>query len=52
MNKKTTKKTSYTIKNLKKGKIYYLRVRAYKLDSMGKKVYGKYSKVIKVKIKK
>lgn len=50
--KKTTKKLTYTISKLKKGKTYYVRVRAYKLDSAGKKVYGKYSKVIKVKVKK
>lgn len=50
--KKTTKKTSYTIKKLKKGSVYYVRVRAYKTDSAGKKVYGKYSSVKKVKITK
>lgn len=50
--KKTTKKTTYTIKKLKKGKTYYVRVRAYKIDSTGKKVYGKYSAVKKVKVKK
>ena len=50
--KKTSTKTSYTISKLKKGKTYYVRVRAYKLDSAGKKVYSKYSKAIKVKVKK
>jgi hypothetical protein len=44
--------TSKTIKNLKKGKTYYVKVRAYAKDSKGKKVYGSYSKVKKVKIKK
>ena len=39
-------------KKLKKGKTYYVRVRAYKKDSTGRKVYGKYSKVMKVKITK
>ncbi len=48
---KTTKKTSITIKNLKKGKTYYVRVRAYKLDGK-KKVYGKWSSVKKIKVKK
>ena len=43
--KKNTAKTSYTISKLKKGKIYYVRIRAYKMDSMGKKVYGKYSSI-------
>lgn len=47
----TTKRTK-TIKKLKKGKTYYVRVRAYKKDSTGRKVYGKYSKVKKVKITK
>ena len=47
----TTKRTK-TIKKLKKGKTYYVRVRAYKKDSTGRKVYGKYSKVKKVEITK
>ena len=46
-----TKKTTYTIKKLKKKKTYYVRVRAYKADG-SKKVYGSFSKVKKVKIKK
>ena len=50
--KKNTAKTSYTISKLKKGKTYYVRIRAYKMDSTGKKVYGKYSSVKKVKISK
>lgn len=47
----TTSKTKYTIKKLKKKKTYYVRVRAYTVNN-GKKVYGKWSKVKKVKIKK
>lgn len=47
----TTKRTK-TIKKLKKGKTYYVRVRAYKKDSTGRKVYGKYSTVKKIKITK
>ncbi len=39
-----------TIKNLTKGKTYYVRIRAYKTID-GKKVYGAYSTVKKVKIK-
>ena len=50
--KKTSTKTSYTIKSLKKGKTYYVKVRAYKLDSTGKKIYSGYSKSVKVKITK
>lgn len=46
--KKTTKKTSYTIKKLKKGKRYYVRVRAY---NKGKKAYGDWSKKKSVKAK-
>lgn len=44
--------TSKTVKSLKKGKTYYVKVRAYKVDSANKRVYGKYSAVKKVKIKK
>jgi len=46
-----TKKTKYIIKKLKKKKTYYIRVRAYKMNGK-KKVYGKWSMVKKVKIKK
>ena len=50
--RKNTTKTSYTISKLKKGKTYYVRIRAYKVDSTGKKVYGKYTPVKKVKVSK
>ena len=46
---KTTKKTSVTISTSKSRKTYYLRVRAYKTHSNGKKYYGKWSTVKKVK---
>ena len=46
-----TKKRKFTVKKLKKKKTYYFRVRAYKLNGEGK-VYGKWSKVKKVKVKK
>ena len=52
MTRKNTTKTSYTISKLKKGKTYYVRIRAYKVDSTGKKVYGKYTSVKKVKVSK
>lgn len=42
--------TSKTIKGLKSG-TYYVRVRAYKLDSAKNKVYGKYSKSKKIVVK-
>lgn len=62
LNKKFTKKLktknvnsfykeTLTIKNLKKKKTYYVRVRAYKITSETKK-YGAWSKIKKVKIKK
>lgn len=55
--KKVTKtkpitKNTLTLKNLKKGKTYYVKVKAYKKDSKGSKVYSKFSKVAKLKIKK
>ncbi len=53
-NKKTVRftGTSKTIKKLKTGKTYYVKVRAYKLDSANQRVYGSYSSVKKVTIKK
>lgn len=48
----TTAKTTYSINKLKKGRTYYVKVRAYKYDSARKKVYGTYSNVKKVIIKK
>ena len=49
--KKFTKKTSYTVKSLKDKTTYYVRVRAYKLDKNGKKVYSKWTSTTKVKTK-
>ena len=43
--------TSKTLKGLKKGKTYYIRVRAYNRGA-GKTLYGSWSVVKKVKIKK
>lgn len=44
---KKTSKNNITLKKMKKGKRYYIKVRAY--DQAGKNnVYGKYSKVVKV----
>ena len=48
----TTSDTSKTFTGLSKGKTYYFKVRMYKLDSTGKKIYGKYSAVKKAKIRK
>ncbi len=49
--KVTSAKTTYTAKKLKKKKIYYVRVRAY-IKNGTKKLYGKWSKIKKVKITK
>ena len=54
--KKVTRKTvfrsKFIEKRLKKGRTYYVKVRAYKVDSAKKKVYGAYSKTKSVKIVK
>lgn len=52
-NKKTKKvtKSKITLTKLKIGKTYFIRVRAVTIES-GKKVYSKWSKVKKIKVKK
>lgn len=50
--KTATTSVDKTIKKLQKGKTYYVKVRAYKLDSLKNKIYGSYSSIKKVKIKK
>lgn len=52
--KKTVRTTavSKTFSGLTKGRTYYFRVRAYKTDSLGNRVYGKYTAKKKVKISK
>lgn len=47
---KNTKKTTVTVKKLKRKTTYYVKVRAFRKNG-NKKVYGKFSKVKKVKIK-
>ncbi|MBE5927975.1 MAG: carbohydrate-binding protein [Lachnospiraceae bacterium] len=52
-----TKKAKVKIKKfkkakLKKGKKYFVKVRAYKIGADGKKIYGDYSAAKKIKIKK
>ena len=47
---KQKKRTKITAKKLKAGKTYFVRIRSYKIDA-GKKVYSKWSKVKKTKIK-
>ena len=49
--KVATTKVKATIKKLKKKKIYYVRIRAYKLDSTGEKIYGNYGASRKLKVK-
>lgn len=46
------KKTKTDITELPQGKTYYVKVRAYKTDENGKKIYGKYSSKKKLTIKK
>lgn len=48
---KRISKNKYTINRLKKKKVYYIRLRAYKVVN-GVKLYGSWSNVKKVKIKK
>lgn len=48
---KRTTKTSYTLKKLRKKKTYSIKVRAYKLSGK-RKVYGAWSKVKRVKVRK
>lgn len=42
--------TAFSIRNRYKGRTYYVRVRAYKLDSRKAKIYGKFSPRKKMKI--
>lgn len=54
---KSSKKITSTslkknITSLNKGKTYYVKARAYKNDSTNSKIYGSYSAIKKVKIKK
>ena len=44
--------TTKTVSKLNKNRTYYIKVRAYKTDSDGRKIYGSYSKITKVRIKK
>lgn len=43
--------TSVTLKNLTSGKVYFMQVRTYVVDSAGKKVYSKWSKIKTVRVK-
>ena len=47
---KGNSKVKYTVKNLKKGKTYYVKSRAYRVVN-GKKVYGPYSSTVRVRVK-
>lgn len=49
---KNTKKLTTTISKLSRGKVYYIRVRAYRTDSTGAKVYGPWSSKMKVRVAK
>ena len=47
-----TKGKSLTLKKLQKEKTYYVKARAYQVDSAGNRVYGKFSSTERVKISK
>lgn len=49
---KNTKKLTTTINKLSRGKVYYIRVRAYRTDSTGAKVYGPWSSKMRVRVAK
>lgn len=44
-----TSKTTKTLKKISRKKVYYVKIRGFYLDSNGKKVYGKYCAIRKVK---
>lgn len=46
------KSASLTVRGLKAGKTYYVKLRAYKKDSTGRKVYGAYTGTMKIVVKK
>lgn len=50
LKKKTVKTTYCTVKKTKRSKTYFVRVRAYKLQGT-KKIYSKWTKVKKIKVK-
>ena len=52
-NRKTVyiSKNTHTFTKWKKKKTYYLRLRAYNYDEKGKRVFGAFSKIYKVKLK-
>lgn len=50
-NQKSMEKTSCAVKGLVSGKSYYVRIRAYTLDSNGNKLYGIFSKRIKAAVR-
>ncbi len=49
---KVTTSKSIKVKSLKKGKTYYVRVRAFNTKANGSKLYGKWSATKNVKVKK
>lgn len=48
---KSNQKNQYVFRNLSAGRNYYFRIRAYRQDSTGARIYGKWSTVQKVKVK-
>ena len=41
----------YIIKDVRRREVYYIKVRAYRIDSAGNRIYGKWSAVKQVKLK-
>ena len=47
----TVKSPKATLKKLKKGKKYFVKIRAFKRNAASQKVYGAFSKVVKINLK-
>lgn len=47
----TVKSPKATLKKLKKGRKYFVKIRAFKRNTASQKVYGAYSKVVKINLK-
>ncbi len=49
--KRITESKTITVLGFKSKKTYKVKVRAYSIDSTGKKIFGKWSKAVKIKVK-
>ena len=48
---KTCKKHKHGTQEIEKGKTYYVKVRAFKKDSIGNSIFGEYSNSKRLKVK-